>query len=79
MGILNPLDRYAYPDSEFSDEQWEAARERLITGLTDDGRTRAEAEERIDDWVIEEQCEADARDREANHADEMRARRKEGM
>ncbi|KAA0916434.1 hypothetical protein [Dietzia sp. ANT_WB102] len=75
---MNPLDRYAVPDSEFSDAEWDAAEEALREERRELDWTEAQIDSALaDGWLIAEKCDVLRQDRISVWADEERARRKE--
>ena len=71
------MNRLEPPEPDFSDDEWDAAREQLVQERLDLGWTREDAEAHIDDLMVEEQCVQNRDDRASVQADEERARRKE--
>lgn len=74
---MSLYDRYAAPEPEFTDDEWEQAEQQLIDQFLDDGYSEHEAEAAVDDWLIAEQCDRNREDREAEWADQVIKRRKE--
>lgn len=71
------MNRLEPPEAEFTDDEWDTAREQLVEERVELGWTREEAAAHIDDLMVEEQCVQNREDRAATAADEERARRKE--
>ncbi|MGX1598626.1 hypothetical protein ACWIDS_16370 [Dietzia maris] len=69
--------RLSPPEPEFTDDEWDAAREQLVQERLELDWTREDAEAHIDDLMIAEKCEVMRDDRASVQADEERARRKE--
>ena len=76
MSLYN---RYAAPEPDYTDDEWERAHARLVDALVEDGWTETEALARVDDWLVRDQIDADRADAESRWADDMLARRKEGL
>ena len=76
---MSLYDRWAAPEPDYSDAEWDAAHARLVDALVEDGWTEAEALARVDDWAVRDQIDADRADAESRWADDMLARRKEGL
>ena len=65
------------PEPEFSDAEWDVAREELVADWMSRGWARDEAERHVDDWMVADQCEKRIDDRAAEAADLAIKRRKE--
>ncbi|HHX46152.1 MAG TPA: hypothetical protein GX718_02090 [Brevibacterium sp.] len=77
MSLYN---RWAAPEPDYTDDEWERARARIVADRLDDGWDRDDAEAAAeDDQLVWEQIDADRVDAESRWADDMLARRKEGL
>lgn len=77
---MSLYDRYAAPEPSCTDDEWESARARIIAERVDDGWDRDDAEAAAeDDQLVWEQVDADRADAESRWADDVLARRKEGL
>lgn len=76
---MNPLDRYAVPEPEFTDEEMGAARETLFVEWAERGWPREDAAKHIDDQLVFEQAEFLRRAAVSDHVDAMWSFHKEGM
>lgn len=74
---MSLYDRLSPPESDYSDEEWDRAREQLIDERVDLGWSRADAEARVDDLMVEEQCVQNREDRDASWACDVNKRRRE--
>lgn len=74
---LNPLDLYAAPGPDYSEDEWEAARKALWAERRQLGWTDEQIASGVDDYLIAEKCDAMRDDLRHVQADEERARRKE--
>ena len=76
---MSLYDRWAAPDPDYSDAEWDAAHARLVDALVEDGWTETEALARVDDWAVRDQIDADRAADDAAWADREIKRRKEGL
>lgn len=74
MSLYN---RYAAPEPDYTEEEWDAAHTRLVDALVEDGWTETEALARVDDWAVRDQIDADRADATHEQVDRLIKLRKE--
>lgn len=76
-GPVSYPNRLEPPEDDYSDDEWDTAREQLIEERLDLGWSRDETLAHIDDLMVADQCVQNRADRASVWADEEYARRKE--
>lgn len=74
---MSLYDRYAAPEPEYTDDEWDAAESALIEERADWGWSETEIAEAVDDYLIAEKCDQFREDEKSVWADRVLARRKD--